>query len=93
MAAFALIALVQAVEPDWMKAAGGVTAEVTEINTMSSTLGGMDWALPIGVLALVFLRISPILGQMLQEEHKLSIERRRKEQSGGTRADKGPEGN
>lgn len=80
-----LIVLLQT-EPDWLKSATDVTAEVHEIQKVSTSMGGMDWALPLGVLALVFLRISPILGSMLQEEHKLSIDRRRqKELAGGKR--------
>lgn len=94
MVSQSLIMLLQSAEPDWLKAAQGLNAEVLEVQEVTANMGGgMDWALPLGVLALVFLRISPILGTMLQEEHRLSIERRRQRELGGKRADTGAEGN
>lgn len=77
MGAISLI-LAKAADPDWMGASAEMNTQVQEINTFAGTMGGMGWTLPVGVLALVFLKMAPSIGAMIQAEHELSIERRRR---------------
>lgn len=75
--------LQQAADPDWMKAAMPMTGNVQEINTFAQTLGAMGWTLPVGVLSLVVLKLAPYIGSIIQDEHRLSVERRRRNLDGG----------
>jgi len=77
MVALSLI-LAAAADPDWMGSAAELNGQVAEINTFAGTMGGMGWTLPAGVIALVILKLAPSIGSMIQAEHELSLERRRR---------------
>ncbi len=73
----AWIPALQQADPAWLSGAPEAWRGLEQADAMSQAMGGFGWTMPVGVGLLVLLKLAPNIGNILQKEHQLSIEKRR----------------